>query len=101
MKVGRIFLIAVMAGALGALGCGDDGGGGTAGSGGSGTAGTGGSGTADPVVNVSGGNTETADAGIGVITMHSGTFNQLTNNIIVGQVAGSILPLSSIFTTVP
>ena len=46
MKVGRIFLIAVMAGALGALGCGDDGGGGTAGSGGSGTAGTGGSGTA-------------------------------------------------------
>ena len=46
MKAGRIFLIAVMAGALGALGCGDDGGGGTAGSGGSGTAGTGGSGTA-------------------------------------------------------
>ena len=50
MKLSRLFVIALLAGTLGVLGCGDDttnpagsGGSGTAGSGGSGTAGTGGS----------------------------------------------------------
>jgi hypothetical protein len=47
MKLSRIFLVALLVGTLGVLGCGDDdNGGGTAGTGGSGTAGTGGSGTA-------------------------------------------------------
>ena len=53
MKLSNFFMIALLAGTLGVLGCGDDttnpagsGGSGTAGTGGSGTAGTGGSGTA-------------------------------------------------------
>jgi hypothetical protein len=51
MKLSRLFMIALLAGTLGVLGCGDDetnpagsGGSGTAGTGGSGTAGTGGGG---------------------------------------------------------
>ena len=46
MKLSNLFMIALLAGTLGVLGCGDDDNGGTAGTGGSGTAGTGGSGTA-------------------------------------------------------
>ena len=53
MKLANFFLMTVLVGTLGVLGCGDDttnpagsGGSGTAGSGGSGTAGSGGSGTA-------------------------------------------------------
>ena len=53
MKLANFFLMTMLVGTLGVLGCGDDttnpagsGGSGTAGTGGSGTAGTGGSGTA-------------------------------------------------------
>lgn len=50
-----------------------------------------GDGTANsnPVVNISGGNTETANTGNGTITVNSGTYNQNSNNVIVGQVDGS------------
>ncbi|NQT41113.1 MAG: PEP-CTERM sorting domain-containing protein, partial [Planctomycetes bacterium] len=44
-----------------------------------------GDGTTSPVLSVSGHNFETANNGKGTVTMNSGTFNQLTNNIIVGQ----------------
>ncbi len=44
-----------------------------------------GDGTTSPVLSVSGGNFETANNGTGTVTMNSGTFHQLTNNIIVGQ----------------
>jgi hypothetical protein len=43
----------------------------------------------DTIINVSGGNTETANAGTGRIEMFSGTYNQTANNIIVGQDPGS------------
>jgi hypothetical protein len=46
MKLSKLFVIALLAGTLGVIGCSDDDNGGTAGTGGSGTAGTGGSGTA-------------------------------------------------------
>ncbi len=42
-------------------------------------------GSTSPVLNVSGGNFETAENGTGVVVMHSGTFNQTSNNLIVGQ----------------
>lgn len=45
MKLSKLFVVALMVGSLGVLGCGDDDGG-TAGSGGNGTAGSGGNGTA-------------------------------------------------------
>ena len=41
------------------------------------------------VLTVSGGNLETAHRGKGTVVMHGGTFNQDSNNIIVGQYAGS------------
>ena len=62
MKLSNLFMIALLAGTLGVLGCGDDttnpagsGGSGTAGTGGSGTAGTGGSGTGGSGTGGSGG----------------------------------------------
>jgi autotransporter-associated beta strand protein len=48
-----------------------------------------GDGGSTPILNVSGGNFETALNGIGTVTMNSGTFNQTTNNLIVGQGAAS------------
>ena len=48
-----------------------------------------GNGTSAPIINNSGGNFETADVGTGVVTWNSGTLNQTTNNLIVGQGAGS------------
>ncbi|MFC1805754.1 PEP-CTERM sorting domain-containing protein [Planctomycetota bacterium] len=44
-----------------------------------------GDGTTSPTLNVSGGNFETAQAGTGSVTMHSGTYNQTASNLIVGQ----------------
>ena len=44
-----------------------------------------GDGVSSPVVNVSGGNFETAQSGTGEVTMNSGTLNVTTNNLIVGQ----------------
>lgn len=44
-----------------------------------------GNGTSNPILNNSGGNFETADGGTGVVTWNSGTLNQTTNNLIVGQ----------------
>ncbi|MEN3940921.1 PEP-CTERM sorting domain-containing protein [Prosthecobacter sp. SYSU 5D2] len=48
-----------------------------------------GDGLSEPVLNISGANLETAVSGTGVITMNSGTYNQLTNNLIIGQGVGS------------
>ena len=50
-----------------------------------------GDGTVDsnPVVTITGGNTETANGGVGTVTINSGTYNQNSNNVIVGQVDGS------------
>jgi hypothetical protein len=44
----------------------------------------------NPLINISGGNTETANGGTGTITVNSGTYNQNSNNLIVGQVDGSV-----------
>ena len=69
MKLANFFLMTMLVGTLGVLGCGDDttnpagsGGSGTAGTGGSGTAGTGGSGTAG-----SGGSGTAGSGGSGAI----------------------------------
>lgn len=43
-----------------------------------------------PILNVSGGNFETAASGTGTVTLHSGTLNQQSNNIIIGQGASSV-----------
>ncbi|MCB1225840.1 MAG: PEP-CTERM sorting domain-containing protein [Verrucomicrobiales bacterium] len=48
-----------------------------------------GDGTSTPVINVSGSNTETAQNGTGIITMNSGTYNQLGTNLIIGQAGTS------------
>lgn len=45
--------------------------------------------SSNPTLNVSGGNTDVSFAGAGVVTVKSGTFNQNSNNIIVGQNGGS------------
>ncbi len=42
-------------------------------------------GSTSPVLNVSGGNFEAANEGLGVVTMYGGSFNLLSNNLIIGQ----------------